>query len=300
MRLTLQQIQAFRESGNDGELGYGLLALAFLVKWVRSDTEKDPFQRAHELSLEALNIFRGTNDKRGQVKALISASSLAPPFGKKPFLDEAEALAKEIDDERLYASVMAARARSLGLSDQRTAIQLQQKALEIFRRVGDKQQQAQSLFSLAILSDVANKKRDMALEAAQINRDISAPSNASRCMFIAMMNAEEVTPLVELEELAKQGLDDAQRAADHDQESMWYGKLAQIAIAKGLPEDVKKYRRWESDLQASDGLTPLERWERDVESTKSFIALASTVGNTEMEKCFKSELKILRTNKPKR
>lgn len=268
------------------------------MKWVRSDTDAGPFERSHELSLEAIEVFRRANHARGLIKALISASALAPPFGKNEYLDEAEALARGLGDERVQASLMSARARGLGLTDRAAAADLQHSALSIFRKLGDKAQQAHSLFSLAILDGPAKEKMDMALESAEIYRELNDPSNASRCMFIAMMNAEELTPIAELEDMAKQGLDDAQRAMNHSQEGMWYGKLAHIAVAKGQMDEVTKYQRWAAELLESDGLTPIERWESDVENLKSFIALAKGQGNKELERGLKAQLKELRSNKP--
>lgn len=299
LQQALRQIQDSRASGDDADLGFGLLALAHLVKWVRSDTNAGPFERSHELSLEALDVFRRAKHIRGQIKALISASAMAPPFGKNQFLDEAETLAQELGDERIHASLMTARARKLGLTDRAAAADLQRSALLVFRKLGDKVQQAHSLFSLAILDGSAKEKLEMALEAAEIHRELNDHSFASRCMFIAIMNAEELTPIVELEDMAKQGLDDAQRAMNHSQEGMWYGKLAHIAVAKGQMDEVTKYQRWAAELLESDGLAPLERWENDLENLKSFVALAKSQGNLELEQGLKVQLKELRANKPK-
>lgn len=295
----LLQLQRCRAEGNDVEIGNGLLALSYLVKWVRSDTEASPFVRAHELSLEALEIFRRAENANGQIRALINATVMADPKTREEMLAEAENLAERTGDENIVASVLAAKARKLGLSDRPQAEVLQQRVLAIYRRTGNKAGQANSLFSLSILEGTSEQKRDYALEAASLYREMGDYGQAARTMSIALMNATEIQPLVELEDLVRQGLQNALDSGEHCLEERFYNDLAFISAAKGQVEEAAKYRRWAQDIQDSDGLTPLERWKEDIEMTKMIISMSKVSGSKDAVDTFKMELKRLKASKPK-
>lgn len=296
---VLRQIEECRATGDEVDLGYGLLALAYLVAWVRSDTDASPFERAHELNLQALGVFRRVHHPKGHLRALLAATALADPATHAEMLTEAERIAQTTGDEDDIASVLSATARRLALTDRTSAAELHREVLATFRRTSNLRGQARSLFALAITEESPpDRKRDMALEAAQIYRDLNDPDEASRCTTIAFMNAEEITPIGELEGMAKQGLDDAQKGECRGQEGHWYSKLTLIAIANGKVEEAEKYRRWAKDIEDSDGLTPNERWESDVEMTKAMISMARVQGSRETVKAFRVELNRLKASKP--
>jgi hypothetical protein len=297
---VLNRLEECRGAGDLVETGNGLLQLSFLVKWVRSDTDQAPFDRSQALALEALEIFRAAEDKKGQVRALIAAIPMANAITRDRMLSEADKLSEAIGDESLIAMTVSARARALAFSDRVTANDLHHRALEIYRRTENRKGLARTLFSLSIGEDGRAQKRDYAIEAAQIYRALGEPSDASRCMMIAMMNAEEIDPMVELEGLAREGLQDALNAGKRTIEKYFYDKLAMIADSKGEIEEAEKYRRWANDLQDSDGLTPYERWENNVEMTKLMIAAFKTQGNREEAKKFQEELKRLKRSKPRK
>ncbi len=299
LQQVLRQIEECRANGDEVDLGYGLLALSHLVAWVRSDTDASPFERAHELNHQALEVFQRVHHPKGQLRALLGATSLADPATHAEMLAEAEKIAETTGDEDDLASVLSAKARRLALTDRNSAAELHREVLDTYRRTGNLRGQARSLFALAITEESPpERKRDMALEAAQIYRDFDDPDEASRCMTVAFMNAQGITPIGELEGMAKQGLDDAQKGESRSQEGHWYSKLALIAIANGKEEEAEKYRRWAKDIEDSDGLTPLERWESDVEMTKAMISMAQVQGSPETVKAFREELKRLKANKP--
>lgn len=299
LQRVLRQLEACQAGDDKIELGNGLLALAFLVKWVRSDTAQSPFVRSHELSLEAVEAFRQAGDERGQVRALVSASAMADPKTKEEMLGEAERLADSVSEEYYVALVLITRARSSALSDEERSSGLFWKALEIYRRTDNRHGQAQCLFSLSLGVGTSAEKRDYALEAARLNRELGNFDEASRCVSIALMNAEEIAPLVDLEDLVQEGLQDALNAGDRSQEGYLYGKLAMIEAARGHEEEADKYRRWAAEIEDADGLTPLERWKNNIEMTKMMIAMAKTQGHQEAAKGFREELKRLKLDKPK-
>lgn len=300
LQACLRRLETAQTAGDHAEIGYGLLALAFLVKWVRSDTALPPFVRAQELQEQAIEEFRQSGDKKGLAGALVSGSGMIDPGTRERRLEEAERLAEEIGDDDLRASVIAGRARALALSDRDGATLLHREALEIYRRTGNQAGQARCLFGLSISEGTAEEKRDFALEGARLYRETGDPGMASKCAWLALMNAEQIEPLASLEGLVREGLKDAQDAGKHSQERSFYEKLALIAVATGRHEEAERYRRWANEIQESDGLTPLERWKGQVAMTKTMIGMVKAQGQKEAVKEFQAELKRLKAAKPKK
>lgn len=294
----LRLIAKFRAEGDLVELGNGLLELSFLVKWVRSNTNMAPFNRSQELAQEALDVFRQAGDERGQVRALLSVVPFSSPTTRDQMFQEADEIACRLGDERLLASVLAARARTLAMSNRAEAKILHLRTLEIFRRVGTPADVARCLFGLSIADGTSEEKRDYALEAAEVYRSEDMLDDSARCMSIAMMNAEEVTPISELEDLIRLGLKDATGAEKPSLMSHFYNKLALAAVEKGQLDDAGEYRQRAASLD-DDGTTPLERWKSDIAMTKTIIAMGKTQGNKEAVKMFQEELKQLKANKPR-
>ncbi len=298
LQSVLRKLAECRSAQDEVGIGNGLMALAYLVMWVRSDTVEPPIAGPLELSLEALEAFRRAQNVPGQVRALVRASASLDPESRERMMSEAEHLANGTGDEDLVAMVIAGRARALAMTNSEASSSLHQQALEIYRRTGNRGGQARSLFALSVSSGSAADKRDYALEAATINRELGESAEAARCVALALMNAEELAPLSELEELAQAGLQDCLDAGDRSQEGHFYTKLGLIAAAKGQIDEAQKFRRWASDIENSDGLTPRERWENNVEMTKMMISMAKVQGAHEAVKTFREELKRLRSEKP--
>lgn len=299
LQQVLRQLGERRAAGDLIEVGNGLLALAFLVKWVRSDTAQPPFVRSHELALEALEVFRRAGDRKGQARALVAASPMAGPEARASMLSEAQSLAADVGDENDVAMTLAAQARALAMSDREGAAALHRRVLDIYRRTGNQRGQAQALFSLAITLRSLEEKRDLALEGARLFRAVGDPSEASRCVSLALMHAKKIEPLANLGGLAQEGLKDALDGGNRSLEHLFYEQLAHIAVAKGQIDEAEKYRRWAADLQDADGLTPRERWEYEVETTKEMIATAKAMGHKDAAKAFQEELKRLKAAKPR-
>ncbi|RYG42512.1 hypothetical protein EON79_18725, partial [bacterium] len=53
LQTLLARLEESRRAGDEAAVGRGLLALAWLVKWVRSDNDEPPFVRAGTLAQEA-------------------------------------------------------------------------------------------------------------------------------------------------------------------------------------------------------------------------------------------------------
>jgi tellurite resistance protein len=292
-------LEEARTAADDVEIGNGLLALSFGVKWVRSDTAQPPLVRSQELALEALETFRRTTDTKGIVRSLLAACPMADPRARESMMTEAATLVESIADENYRAMVLVAGARSLAMADRVQASDMQRQALEIYKRTGNQKGQAQCLFSLAIVSGTDTDSRDSALEAARLFRVIGDTAEAARSMTLALMNAQRIQPLSELEDLAQQGLQDALAAGNRTMERSFYTKLALIAASNGQIEQADKYRRWATDLEEADGRTPLERWKDNIEMNKMMISMAKDRGNKELANVFKEELKRLKAAKPK-
>jgi hypothetical protein len=295
----LRQLDEEREAGNDRDVAYGLLAVAHMVLWVRSDTDQNPFVRAHELSSEALALFRRVGDARGQIRALVSCATRVDPATREEMLAEAEELASGLGDVAEEARVISARARSIGMRDRKQASDLTHKALLIYRKLGSLQGQARSLFSIAIYDDSDQRTLEAALEAAEINRKLDDRAQAARCMTLALMNARDLQkPLEEQSEWALEGLKDALASGNRKLERSFYRDLTEISSSLGEMEDADKYRRWGDLLEEAEGRDPLEKWEDDVEMTRAMIDMAKAQGNAEAVKAFKAELKRLKASKP--
>lgn len=298
LQQVLDRLEECRATNDDIEIGNGLLKLSYLVKWVRSDTAKPPFERAHELALQALEAFRRAKNIEGEIRALVAATAMADLASRQSMLTEAERLAETVEDENYKAMVLAAKARSIGLRDEKQKSELSQRALEMFKRTGNERGQAQCLFTLSIGSGTSAEKRDYAIEAASIYRKLNEPKEAGRCMTIAFMNAEGIQSLADLQPLAELGLQDALAAGDLMQEGRFCGKLARIFEARGLYEEAARYSQRAAGLENADGMTPLERWESNVETTEMMVSMARTRGNQKAAKAFREELKRLRATKP--
>lgn len=296
LQTVLKRIEECRRTNNEVELGNGLLALSHLVKWVRSDTDQDPFVRAHELAIEALAVFRRVADKHGQVRALVSAAALADPQTRAKFLHEAAALAEELGDERSSASVLAARARSLEASREER-VKFAERALEIYRRLGEEPHQAQCLMTIAINADDTEERRDAAIEAAQLSRHRD-PAEACRSLQTALTLGGAVMTLEERNAVAQEALKCALEAGVRSLETICCRRLANISAELGDADAAARYTRWQQEIEASDGLTPLERWTDDIASLKMLIALCKSQGNREMLAQLKADLRRLRAHKP--
>lgn len=278
MQEVLRRLDESRQRGDDLEWGYGLLELSYLVKWVRSDTDADPFERSSELAQEAEAVFRKIGHKPGLARALIAGLPFAPSLMKSPMLKEAEAIAEECGSEELRAKVLEAKGRTIAFADRDAATDCYKQAKAIYSTLGDKRGVASCLTGLAIADGTPEEKRDWALEGAEVYAELGDDRHVSMCFTIALMHAEECQPLEELEPLALRALEAVQRFGDPEQVAAQYRKVAQIAAARGEAEKAQEYERLAATL---DDVTPHEAWQRQLEALGGVAMIASMTGNQE-------------------
>ncbi|GMV88466.1 MAG: hypothetical protein AMXMBFR81_13970 [Chthonomonas sp.] len=295
MQEVLRRLEECRREGDDLETGYGLLELSHMVKWVRSDTDAEPFVRSSELAREAEAVFRRIGHKPGLVRALIAALPFAPSYKKSPMLREAEAIAEECGSEELRAKVLEAKGRTIALADRDSATDCYKQAKAIYSTLGDKMGVASCLFGLAIADATPEAKRDWALDGAEVYAELGDDRHVSMCFTIALMHAEECQPLEELEPLALRALEADQRFGDPERVAAQYRKLAQVATARGETEKAKEYERLAAIL---DDVTPHEAWQRQVEALGGVAMIATMTGNQEFAAEFAAAMTELLEQEP--
>ncbi len=294
LQTVLERLAESRAAGDEEQVGWGLLALAFQVIWVRSDNEEPPFVRCGTLATEALEIFRRIGHVKGQIAAIHRLVPSLGPERKNQMVAEADRLAIASGDEVLVARSLAAQARQLAMSDRAGASELARRALEIFLRHDEKRSAAGCCFSLSIQLDDSRAKYEVAIQGADLYRAVGDRKMAAHILSIAEMNGEEFMPYTDLEPIIRQELEDAQAAGSRLREQAAYGHLAKLAAVKGDAEEAAKYLRWEKELEEADGVTPKERHRANIAMTKEMIRMAKTSGNEETVKVFEEELKRLK------
>ncbi len=227
-RKVLAQIEDCRRTGDNLELGKGLLRLSYLVKWVRSDTNESPFFRSHALSTEALAIFRELGEKQLMCRALRAASALTDPQTGTAMLDEAELLATELGDAEELATVWNTRAAKAGMADPNRAIELSRKALAAFERLGDKHGAAWCLFSLAIQLRDKMEVVEVAFRATALYRELGDPKQAYKTATLVGLYSKD-SDLPQYKTFFEDAVKDAQAGLSPVSEAGFYTKLAIIA-----------------------------------------------------------------------
>jgi len=299
LQSALSLLADSRLAGDETNEGWLLLELCYLVKWVRSDTCEPPFERSQSLALEALDLFRRTGDQRGVAYALMRSSAMAIPSVTDARLQEAEEIARSLEDRLLLAHVIAARSRQMGLRDQEKAKSFALEALAMYRELGDARGIAGCLFSLSIGLGKSKEKVRYAVESFERYREAGDTEEAGRALHLADMNAESDEELLELEPYFRLALSDAESTGHRSGQQLCHQTLAKIAAAKGDFDAASEHRRLEVELEDDDGLTALEKWEQDVYFTEMLIAAGKRNENAEMQECFEQELARLKKAKPK-
>ena len=280
------------------ELGYArcLLVLAHVVKWVRSENEQHPFERANSLALEALPILERLGDQNGVIGALLMAApGLGPEKGSQA-IDSALEIARTLGDELLVARVLSRRAASLSGADSLRSIEILEECLEIYTRLGQVGGQASCHFSLVIRNSDEGKCLEHALRAAELYRSIQNYKEAAKSMSLALLYFENMS-LADRRSLTEIALKDAQAAGNRSFEGSIYGRLSKICAEEGDFEDAKRYATWAQEFADSDGMTPKERRREEVAQTKYFANLAESMGQSEAAKSFRQHLAALRKKK---
>jgi predicted ATPase/DNA-binding CsgD family transcriptional regulator len=163
--------------------------LAEAVQWLRTATERgrdaDPGLRARALGAltqiaslaldlpvafaagtEGLAVLRQLGDKEGIVMTLTSLGSsatlMAEPEAGRAYLNEAIALAEEIDDQRALAYALAVRGRAATMlpADRPAGREALRRSIEVARRCGARHVEGIALGVLGTLSTLDGHPRD--------------------------------------------------------------------------------------------------------------------------------------------
>lgn len=297
LQVVLQERELCLAQGD--ELGYAncLLTLSHVVKWVRSDNGETPFGRGHTLALEALSIMRRLQDSKGTIRALVQAAPMSSPTESQAMLEEALSIARALGDAREIARVLNRLAAKVGLSDRPLAIKLNREALEIFEQIDHVLGQATCLFGLAIQEKDDLVKFDCASRCAELYRSANRSSDAARATSMALMYWPDGGDLAEKRALAERGLKDAQDSGNTSLEGNYYGRLAEISAEQGNYEESDQFRRWEKEIEESDGLTVQERQRNELEFTEAMATIAKAQGHKEAAAMFKDRAKELKNSK---
>lgn len=295
LQSALVALAAARENGDPVAEGWLLLDLAQLVKWVRSDNDESPFERAHTLACEAVAVFRSNGDNRGLTRALCSASPFASPKDRKSMLAEAERLARELDDRGEVARVISTQSRILAMSDRAKAVELTQEALAIYRDLDDAGGMGGCLFSLSIQLEDSSDKRGCAVGAYECYSRVGKWDDAARVLSVAKWNCATDQERLDLEPMLRTALENVTKDS-----CRWScaRELAEIEAIKGNTEGVAHYQAIVEEADAMECRTPLEKWETDLTFTQMLIQTCKRTGNKEALQLFKDELLKLRKQKP--
>jgi hypothetical protein len=89
----------------------------------------------------------------------------------------------------------------------------------------------------------------------------------------------------------------AQGLGDTSKEKAFYAHLARISIGLRDVKKAEQYKRWNRELETSDGLSDKERDRQYREFAKAMAPLARASGNEEIAKVFEQESKPFRKKK---
>jgi tetratricopeptide (TPR) repeat protein len=159
----------------------------------------DPF--AHGFYTQALNLFRGHGDRKGEADALLALADLAlhyNPTGQHPFdrrkalCEEALAIYRELGDQRRMARTFRLLASVVPKAD---GSRLLEESLALAREEGDKKGIADSLDRLSAHYSLRERAKAVALkeQALALYREIGDRSGEALVLFgltVSHMNSD--------------------------------------------------------------------------------------------------------------
>lgn len=139
-----------------------LIRISHLSGWADFGDGLDMFTRRQRIVEEVLPLARELGDKALLADALGAFSAAVSGENAVAMLEESAALSTEIgDDERLaYALMRLANTMSLQ-RDYKRARLLNERAIRIYRRIGDKAGEASVLFSMSIRAPKPTRRRHL-------------------------------------------------------------------------------------------------------------------------------------------
>ena len=202
LQLVLGEVASAKAEGRAEDLADSLLTLSFVVKWVRSDNDQDPFSRSRTLALEALAIYESIGNKNGIISALLDSLVWQPPEEVDKVLKRALSLAQEIGDELPIAQVYSRMAAHSGMRDRPQAIELNHKAKDIYEKLGQRRGIAFCLNQLVIFYESSDEKAKAGLRAADLFVEDEDFSSAAKSLSMVLGLASNGMTLQERKNLA--------------------------------------------------------------------------------------------------
>ena len=191
------------------------------------------------LGLEALALYRASNDRLGTARALISVGAQYVFFGNlekgRPMLDEALGLARGGEDRRLFAYALALSAYALESTlEERRA--LLSEAISIYRAAGDERSTARVLSWLAEQEFQAGEAA-AAIESAKQSIAIERRRRFRSGLIVSLMNSasyhlwlDEPDPA---REAARESIGFCEEIQDHLDIPICIQHLASVAASRG-------------------------------------------------------------------
>jgi len=243
---TLQGVQTVRAridecvaGGDEVEAAWGALALSRLVKWAPWDENGFQVGRSVPLAEWALEVFRRHDEKTGIANALRASVIFKTQAETRSKLDEAERLAREAGNETELALTWAAKARTPWWNPEEKE-DYNQRALEVFRRIGDDLRAATTLFSMGI-SNQGSEGFDYALESARIFRDLGKHADSARSFSMASHRLPDKNNLRLRRSIADQGSAEARASEKPDLERLFAFEYAEIGVLEGRSDELQAF-----------------------------------------------------------
>ena len=178
-----QSLHLYRGLEDRPNIVRSLIRLAYLTGWADFGDGLDMITRRNRLGDEALPLAREIGDPALLAEALCAFSAGQPVQLAVSMLEESVLLAEASGDKSLLALSLSRLGNTTALlQDHEHARQLNERALELYREVGDKSGIAGMLFSLSIRAQ-GQEQEALLLEALELNRQLGAKKRMAEILM---------------------------------------------------------------------------------------------------------------------